>query len=108
MTKTLVARALLYLALLITPLLFAANTDLTIYGYVTCSTCTVKGANSSHQACMEKCLAKGAQVVIVQDVDHSVIQLENPDTVKSQHGHRVALTGYMNGLLFHVISVRMI
>jgi hypothetical protein len=108
MSKTLFGRATLFLALLFVPLVFAANGDLTIYGYVTCSTCTVKGANSSHGPCMEKCLAKGAQVVIVQDADHSVIQLENPDTVKSQHGHRVALTGYMNGLLFHVISVRMI
>jgi hypothetical protein len=78
----------------------------TLYGYVSCSKCGVKGATESHRDCMEKCLAKGASIVLVTDDDHHPVSIENPDAVSGHHGHHVALDGYMNGDVFHVISVR--
>jgi hypothetical protein len=83
--------------------------DQTITGYISCSECAAKGANSSHGECMEKCLAKGAQVVIVSDDGRQVIPIENPDAVNAHHAHRVALFGYMkNNTAFHVVSVRIL
>jgi uncharacterized protein YqfA (UPF0365 family) len=80
----------------------------TLYGYVTCSTCVAKGATTSHHDCMEKCLAKGAEVVLVTDDDHHAVALENPDLVRGHHADHVALQGFMQGDHFHIISVRMI
>src|SRR5580692_10340657 len=80
----------------------------TLYGYVTCSTCVAKGATTSHRDCMEKCLAKGADVVLVTDNDHQLVGIENPDVVSGHHAHHVALQGYMKGGVFHVISVRIL
>jgi hypothetical protein len=84
----------------------SSQADKTLYGYISCSMCGEKGATDSHRDCMEKCLAKGAGVVIVTDNDHYVIPIENPDKVVGHHAHRVALFGYSNGKAFHVVSVR--
>jgi hypothetical protein len=78
----------------------------TLYGYISCSACGAKGATESHRECMEKCLAKGANIVLVTDGDNMLIPIDNPDTVSGQHAHRVALFGYTSGEAFHVISVR--
>jgi hypothetical protein len=87
----------------------SAAGDQTVYGYISCSKCEgAKGATESHRECMEKCVAKGADVVLVTDNDHRLISIENPDTVSGQHAHHVALYGYMNGNGFHVISVRVL
>jgi hypothetical protein len=80
----------------------------TLYGYISDSKCAAKGATESHRECMEKCLAKGAGIVLVTDDDHHIIRIENPDTVKGHRAHRVALDGYMNGEVFHVMRVRIL
>src|ERR1700731_2833825 len=82
----------------------SAAGEATLYGYISCSMCGAKGATESHQDCMEKCLAKGASVVIVTDNDHAVVTIENPNSVSGHHAHRVALYGYPKGDAFHVIS----
>jgi|SRR5579863_7701240 len=86
-----------------------ADGDQTIYGYISCSVCAAKGATSTHADCMEKCLTKGAQIVIVLDDSQRIIPIENPDTVRSNHARRVALFGYMTSSnAFHVVSVRIL
>jgi hypothetical protein len=82
--------------------------DVTITGYVSDSICAAKGASSGHFDCMEKCLAKGAHVVLVVDDDQRIVPIENPDTVSGHHAHRVALFGYLNNNAFHVVSVRIL
>ncbi len=96
------------IALLVVGLAYSAAQDTTITGYITCSVCAAKGANSGHFDCMEKCLAKGAKVVIVVDDDQRIVPIENPDTVSGHHAHRVALFGYLNNNGFHVVSVRIL
>ncbi len=105
-------KALLICTLLCTFLmvrLVSAAGEQTLRGYVSCSKCEAsKGAGEGHLDCMQQCLAKGADVVLITDNDHSLIRLENPNAVSAQHAHHVALYGYMNGTAFHVISVRIL
>ena len=93
-------------ALLLVTLLPLSAVDQTIYGYISCSACAAKGATDSHRDCMEKCLAKGADVVLVMDDTKNVVRIDNPGSVSGHHAHRVALFGYFNNGAFHVISVR--
>ena len=51
----------------------------TVKGTVSDSLCGAKGANASHAACMNKCLAKGAKAVIVTDGDQKVLTVDNPN-----------------------------
>jgi len=105
--KTLLACTVLSIAILMVQFASAAG-QYTIYGYISCTKCGAKGTTESHRDCMEKCVAKGAGVVLVTDDDHHVIRIENPDAVNGHYGHRVALDGYMNGDAFHVISLRIL
>ena len=83
--------------------------DQTLYGYVSCSKCEpAKATTQSHRECMEKCVAQGANVVLVSDNDHTVIGIENPSSLSGHHAHHVAVHGYMSGNVFHVMSVRII
>ena len=107
MKKALLVCALLCSTCLVR--LVSAAGEQTLRGYVSCSKCEAsKGATGSHLDCMRQCLAKGADVVLITDNDHSLIRLDNPSTVSTQHAHHVALYGYMNGTAFHVISVRIL
>ena len=94
--------------LLLVSLATSSAQDVTITGYISDSICAAKGASSGHFDCMEKCLAKGAHVVLVVDDDQRIVPIENPDTVSGHHGHRVALFGYLNNNAFHVVSVRIL
>ena len=80
----------------------------TVNGWVSDSKCGAKGANSSHAACMTKCLGKGAKAVIVTDDDQKVVNVDNPDVLKGHEGHHVAVTGAMKGDSIHVDSVKML
>jgi hypothetical protein len=86
----------------------AANQPATVNGYVSDSMCGAKGANASHADCMTKCLAKGAQAVIVTDGDQKVMVVDNPDVLKGHEGHHVAATGAVTGNSIHIDSVKML
>ena len=108
MKKALLACTLVSISILMVRLVSAAN-EQTATGYISCSKCAAsKGASDSHRDCMEQCLAKGAAVVLITDGDQHMVRIENPDAVSGQHGHRVALSGYMTDDGLHVISVRML
>jgi len=83
-------------------------TDQTVIGWVTDSICGVKGATHAHYQCMQDCIAKGADIVVVADDTHDVVHIENPADLKSHFAQRVMLTGYFSSGQFHVISVRTI
>jgi hypothetical protein len=105
MIKVVLVCSLFFTLLMVSPV--SATGEQTLRGYVSCSKCKAsKGASESHLDCMHECLAKGADVVLITDNDHSLIRLDNPNMVSAQHAHHVALYGYMNGTAFHVISVR--
>jgi hypothetical protein len=101
-------KALQLCAVLLVTLLPLSAVDQTIYGYITCSICAAKGATDSHGDCMEKCLAKGADVVLVTDDTKQIVSLDNPDSVSGHHAHHVAVFGYFKNDAFHVVSVRIL
>jgi hypothetical protein len=76
-------------------------------GWVSDSQCGVKGAGEGHEACVKKCLDKGAKMVVVTDADKKVLEVENPDALKGHEGHHVTVTGTVNGNMVHIDSVKM-
>lgn len=106
-------RKLLLLCLAVSLLLFmvglamAADSS-TVNGIVSDSMCGAKGANTSHAACMNKCLGKGAKAVIVTDGDGKVLTVDNADVLKGHEGHHVAVTGHVTGDSVHIESVKML
>ncbi len=84
------------------------STEQTLIGYVSDSMCGLKGANHAHAQCMEECISKGADIVVVADDTHDIVHIENPADLKSHFAQRVVLTGYWNSTQFHIISIRTI
>jgi len=62
-------------------------------GWVSDSKCGVKGAGVGHVGCGKKCLGDGEHVVFVDEFNHKVLNVDNPDTLKDLMGHRVAVKG---------------
>ena len=108
MKKVLISCAALPVLFFMVAIASAADKSATVNGYVSDSMCGAKGASTSHTACMNKCLAKGAKAVIVTDGDQKVVAVDNPDALKGHEGHHVAVTGTMTGDTIHVDSVKML
>jgi len=62
-------------------------------GWVSDSKCGAKGAGVGHEQCGKKCLGEGEQVVFVNEFNHKVLNVDNPDKLKDLMGHRVAVKG---------------
>ena len=80
----------------------------TVNGWVSDSSCGVKGANAGAEACTKKCIGAGASPVVVSDKDQRVLAVDNPDALKDHYGHHVAVTGHIDGDKIHVDSVKML
>ncbi|HTC57157.1 MAG TPA: hypothetical protein VK706_12150 [Candidatus Sulfotelmatobacter sp.] len=80
----------------------------TVNGWVSDSKCGAKGANAGAEACTKKCLAAGADMVIVTDKDQKVLKVDNPDALKDHVGHHVAVTGSETADSIHVQNVKML
>jgi hypothetical protein len=83
----------------------------TLYGTIGCSippAPPAPGAQPNPADSIALCLARKGKAVIVQDGSQDAIPIENPDAVGDQEGHRVSISGYMNGESFHVISLRIL
>ena len=73
---------------------FAADTQ-TVNGWVSDSKCGVKGAHEGAAECTKKCIAAGANMVVVTDGEQKVLTVENPDALKGHEGHHIAVTGHV-------------
>ena len=62
-------------------------------------------ATAADQKCIEKCMQGGAAPVFVSG--DKVYKIDNPDAVKGHEGHKVTVTGKMEGDSIHVDSVKM-
>ncbi len=80
----------------------------TVNGWGSDSKCGAKGANAKAAACTKKCLAAGADVVVVTDADQKVLMVKNPEALKGHEGHHVAVTGQVEGDSIHVDSAKML
>lgn len=80
----------------------------TVNGWISDSQCAAKGAAEGHAACTQKCIAKGAKMVVVTDSDKKILTVDNPDALKGHEGHHVAVTGHVSGDSIHVESAKML
>ncbi len=98
--------ALAFTLMMIAPA-FAADAQ-TVNGWVADSKCGVKGAHEGAAECTKKCIAAGADMVVVTDGDQKVLTVSNPDALKGHEGHHVAVTGHVEGDKIQVQSVKML
>jgi hypothetical protein len=108
MKKVLTMVGLAVLAIATLSVSAKASPDKTWTGWISDSSCGVKGAAASHAACGVKCVKdKGASWVFVTS-GKKVIKIDNQDAVNADNdmGHQVKVTGHMNADgTMHVTSV---
>ena len=94
------------LALVLVPWVFTltALAD-ELAGYISDSKCGAKGAKDEHADCAVKCVKGGASPVFV--TDGKVYKISNQDKVVAHAGHKVTLSGTMDGDTIKVDSVKM-
>jgi len=81
-----------------------------VTGYIVDSNCAAKqgakSASDGHAACAARCIKGGAAAVLV-DPDGKVYKIANQDKVSAHAGHKVTLTGKMDGDTITVDDVKM-
>ena len=80
-----------------------------INGWVSETGCATKHASAGGEACVKKCIAKGAKMAFVSDTDKSVWVVENPDALAGHEGHHVTIEAHVDAKAktVHVASVSM-
>jgi hypothetical protein len=78
-------------------------------GYIVDASCAGKkedhGAAEDHAACAARCIKGGAPAVLVSD--GKVYKISNQDKVVAHAGHKVTISGTMDGDTIEVESVKM-
>ncbi len=82
----------------------------TVNGWVADSVCGAKGAQAGQEACTQKCLSKGAKMVVVTDGDQKVLTVDNPDALKGHEGHHVQVKAHVDADKgsIHIMEVKML
>jgi len=74
-------------------------------GTISDSHCGAKHADGAGEKCVQGCIKKGASAVLV--TDGKVLKIANGDAVKDHLGHKVTVTGELDGDTITVESVKM-
>ncbi len=86
----------------------AADKASSMTGYVTDEKCSTMGdASIQNHDCAAKCIAGGSKAVFVNDKDHSVEAIANPEAIKGHEGHHVTITATNANNTLTVKSVKM-
>jgi uncharacterized protein DUF5818 len=79
-------------------------------GYIADANCAAKqgakAASDGHAGCAAGCIKKGAAAVLVTP-EGKVYKIENQEAVTEHAGHKVTVTGKMDGETIHVDNVKM-
>jgi hypothetical protein len=80
-------------------------------GYIADAGCTkkqgaAKVASADHAGCAESCIKKGDKAVLVTE-DGKIYQIANQDKVTEHAGHKVTITGDVDGDNITVSEVKM-
>src|SRR5690349_9913319 len=67
----------------------------TITGWVSDEKCGAKGASEKGAACSKKCVEGGQKIVFVNDADHKVWNVKNPEELKDHVGHHVQVDAHV-------------
>jgi hypothetical protein len=75
-------------------------------GYIVDSACASKKAMWTNEKCAQSCLGRGEKAVFVTE-EGKVYQVADQDKVKAHAGHKVTVSGTMDGDTIKVDSVKM-
>jgi len=80
-----------------------------INGWVSETGCATKHAAAGGEACVKKCIEKGAKMAFVFDADKSVWGVDNPEALAGHEGHHVTIAAHVDAKAksVHVTSVTM-
>jgi len=102
-------RMIAVLALCSIPALAAdMSKSMKITGYVSESSCgATHNSATPDKACVDKCLAKGAKAVFVDDDKKKVWAIDNPDAIKGDEGKPVTIvaTADASAMSVHIVKV---
>lgn len=77
-------------------------------GWISDSTCGVKGAQEGKAECTTKCVKEhGAKYVFVNDADKKVYKIDDQERVAAHAGHHVAVKGSVEGDTLKLSSIDM-
>ena len=99
-------RFLALTAMLVMTATFGFGADMV--GYLADAKCAAAGkaGNDGHAGCAAACVKKGEPIAFV-DAAGKVYTVANQDAVKEHVGHKVTITGKVDGSSIHVDSVKM-
>jgi hypothetical protein len=66
-----------------------------------------KAASEGHANCAQNCVKGGQPVAFVSEADKKVYKIKNQDSVTAHVGHKVTLTGKLEGDTIEVEKVAM-
>jgi opacity protein-like surface antigen len=97
--------ALMAMLVLTAGLSFAADW----VGYVADAKCAAggKAASAGHAGCAQNCVKAGQPIAFVVEADGKVYKIKNQDAVAAHVGHKVTLTGQLDGDAIQVDKVAM-
>jgi hypothetical protein len=80
-----------------------------VNGWVSETGCAAKHTAAGGDACVKKCISKGAKMAFVSDADKSVWAVDNPDALAGHEGHHVTIAAHVDAKAksVHVESVTM-
>ena len=77
-----------------------------ITGFVEDTACSTKAGMKDNAACAAKCI-KGGDPAVLVDADGKVYKIADQDKVVAHAGHKVTITGTLDGDTLKVESVKM-
>lgn len=91
--------------------LFAALSSVSAFaaemsGVISDAKCGKAHAEKLNEKCVQGCV-KGGQAAVFVTADGKVLKIHNQDAVKDHLGHKVTITGKVDGDAVHVDSVKM-
>ena len=96
-------------AILMMLLTLVAGTALAgeMVGWISDAKCGANGAKEAHAGCAKKCIEGGQAMVFVNDADKAVYKIANQDAAKGHEGHKVTVTGKIDGDSIQIDSLKM-
>ncbi|HXA50208.1 MAG TPA: DUF5818 domain-containing protein [Candidatus Acidoferrum sp.] len=77
-----------------------------VTGYVMDESCSTKAAMKGNEACAAKCIKGGQKAVLVTE-EGKIYKIAEQDKVTAHAGHKVTITGKVDGDTINVESVKM-
>ena len=101
MKRTRIPVVILFVMALMVPALHADSWT----GWITDASCGEKGASAEHKECALRCAKRGEALALFNSADKKLYQLDDQEAAKAQVGHKVKVTGKLDGETIKVESI---